>query len=102
MSSTAVDEDVLTKEETEIHFPELYRVILHNDDTTTFEFVVKVLIDIFDKSESEADTITNTVHNDGTALVAIYPFEIAEQKITETTELAKASGFILKVTMEED
>ncbi len=82
--------------------PKRYKVLMHNDDYTSMEFVVDVLMNIFRKSEAEAVRLMHTIHNEKYAVCGIYTKEIAETKIEQTTELARENGFPLKCTMEEE
>jgi ATP-dependent Clp protease adaptor protein ClpS len=82
--------------------PRMYRVVLHNDHYTPMEFVVVVLTSIFHKPQDEAVHLMLTVHHKGRATVARYGREVAEQKVEETTELARTAGHPLRVTMEAD
>jgi len=86
----------------ELEEPKMYRVMLHNDDYTSMDFVVEVLTSIFHKSEQEAVDIMLQVHQKGKGLCGIYTYEIAEAKVWQTKEMAKANEFPLLVTMEED
>lgn len=82
--------------------PKRYKVLMHNDDYTSMEFVVDVLMNIFRKSEAEAVRLMHTIHNENYAVCGVYTKEIAETKIEQTTELARENGFPLKCTMEEE
>lgn len=95
------DELVLTESETRIEEPPLYKVLLHNDDFTTMEFVVHILETVFQRSESEAVRVMLQVHIAGIGVAGIYPYEIAEMKVAKVAELARASEFPLLCTMEE-
>ncbi|ACI20418.1 MULTISPECIES: ATP-dependent Clp protease adapter ClpS [Thermodesulfovibrio] len=90
------------KEEISIDRPELYRVYLLNDDYTTMDFVVYVLMTIFDKSKVEATAIMLHVHKHGKGLAGIYPKEIAETKVYQVESLARAKGFPLKCSIERN
>ncbi|MCH8495056.1 MAG: ATP-dependent Clp protease adaptor ClpS [Balneolales bacterium] len=81
--------------------PPKYAVILLNDNYTTFDFVVKVLVEIFKKSIPEAIKITNDVHKKGKGACGLYPREIAETKIDLVEQLSRANGYPLKCTMEK-
>jgi len=80
--------------------PPLYRVLLHNDDYTTMEFVVDVLESIFRHPPTEANRIMLQVHMQGRGICGTYPFEIAETKVYQVHSRAKEAGFPLKCTME--
>ncbi|GAB5046917.1 ATP-dependent Clp protease adapter ClpS [Thermodesulfovibrio sp. TK110] len=90
------------EEEISIDKPALYRVYLLNDDYTTMDFVVHVLMTIFDKSKVEATRIMLYVHRHGKGLAGIYPKEIAETKVAQVESLARANGFPLKCSIERD
>jgi ATP-dependent Clp protease adaptor protein ClpS len=96
------DTDVLTEQETKLEKPKLFKVILHNDDFTTMDFVVFVLQYVFNRSDAEALTIMLRVHNDGVGVAGIYPYEIAKTKSEKTMNLAKAREFPLLCTVEEE
>ena len=81
--------------------PTKYKVLLHNDDYTTIDFVVDVLVGIFHKNLTQAEAIMMTVHHKGKGVCGIYTYEIAETKVYQVKELAKANGFPLLATMEE-
>lgn len=81
--------------------PPRYAVLLHNDDYTTMEFVIEVLTNDFQKPLTEAEALMLKVHHEGRAVAGIYPFEIAETKVTIVTSKARKFGFPLKLTIEE-
>lgn len=82
--------------------PGMFRVIYINDETTTMEFVIETLISIFGMTDNEAVNITTKIHEDGSAVVAVMPYEIAEQKGIEVTILARSHGFPLQVKLESE
>ncbi len=82
--------------------PPLYKVLLHNDDYTTREFVVLVLRDIFRKSESDAVQIMMHVHNNGVGIAGVYTYEVAEAKVDKTMNLARQFEFPLQMTLEAE
>jgi ATP-dependent Clp protease adaptor protein ClpS len=94
--------EVLTEQETRLEKPKLYKVLLHNDDFTTMDFVVFVLQYVFNRSDAEALTIMLKVHNEGLGVAGIYPYEIATTKAEKTMNLAKAREFPLLCTVEEE
>ena len=79
----------------------MYNVIMHNDDVTTMDFVVYVLVRIFRKSEEDAETLMLKVHNEGSAVVGTYSQDIAQSKANYTMNLAKTNNYPLKLTIEE-
>jgi len=94
--------DVLTESKTKLEKPKLFKVILHNDDFTTMEFVVFVLQYVFNLADAEAFTIMFKVHNDGIGIAGIYPYEIANMKSEKAMNLAKAREYPLLCTVEEE
>jgi ATP-dependent Clp protease adaptor protein ClpS len=97
-----MDGAVLTESETRLEKPKLYKVILHNDDFTTMDFVVFVLNRVFNRSEAESFTIMLKVHNEGVGVAGIYPFEIATMKAEKAMNLARANEYPLLCTVEEE
>lgn len=81
--------------------PRRFKVLLHNDDYTTMEFVVRVLKSIYKKTEAEATTIMLHVHNHGVGICGVYTAEIAETRVAMTHQMARQEGFPLKCSMEE-
>lgn len=82
--------------------PPLYKIIYINDEVTTMEFVVTSLIDYFDYTQDTAMSITHNIHEEGSAVVAILPYEIAEQKGIEVTLEARSQGFPLQIKVEAE
>ena len=82
--------------------PPVFKVILHNDDYTTMEFVVQVLEAVFQKSPAEAFRVMMQVHVEGKGLCGHYPWEIAETKVSTVHELAQSQGFPLRASIEEE
>ena len=95
-------EDVEGEVQEELEDPPLYRVLLHNDDYTTLQFVVEVLMAVFNKSMEEATRIMLNVHERGVGICGIYPFEIAETKVDTVDTLSRENGFPLKCSMERE
>ena len=91
-----------TESKTKLERPPLYKVLLHNDDFTTMEFVVFVLQTIFGQNEDNAIRIMLNVHKLGLGLAGVYTYEVAEMKVEKVTSLAQANEFPLLCTMEED
>ncbi len=81
--------------------PRRFKVLLHNDDYTTMDFVVRILRTVFKKSPDEATRIMFTVHEDGVGVCGIYPAELAEIKVSMVHTLARREGFPLRSSMEE-
>src|SRR5471030_1521684 len=96
------DGDVLTESETKLEKPKLFKVILHNDDFTTMEFVVFVLEYVFMRSQTDAFTIMLKVHTEGMGIAGIYPYEVANMKSEKALNLAKAREYPLLCTVEEE
>lgn len=82
--------------------PPLYKIIYMNDDVTTIEYVIHSLVDYFNYTEDTAAHITKDIHNDGSAVVAILPYEIAEQKGIEVTLDARSKGYPLQIKVEAE
>jgi ATP-dependent Clp protease adaptor protein ClpS len=93
--------EVLEKTRTKTRQPDLFRVILHNDDYTTMEFVVRVLETVFNKATPDAYRIMLQVHHDGHGVCGSYPFEIAETKVETVHDMARQEGFPLRASIEE-
>jgi ATP-dependent Clp protease adaptor protein ClpS len=87
---------------TNIPEPHQYRVVYLNDNVTTMEFVIESLRSVFDYEVDKAMAITQEIHEEGSAVVSILPFEMAEQKGVEVTILARNNGFPLQVKIEPD
>jgi ATP-dependent Clp protease adaptor protein ClpS len=96
------EEGVVTAERPETRTPQRYRVLLHNDDFTTMEFVVEVLVRYFRKAATEATRIMLEVHHRGVGIAGVYTREIAETKIAQVTDAAREQGFPLLLTMEPE
>ena len=82
--------------------PPLYKVVYLNDNQTTYEFVIETLIEYFDYNIETADKITTDIHQAGSAVVAVLPFEIAEQKGIEVTMLARSQQYPLQIKLEPE
>src|SRR5436190_19006733 len=94
--------EVLTERETKLEKPKLFKVILHNDDFTTMDFVVFVLQYVFNRNEPEAFAIMLKVHNEGAGLAGVYPYEIANMKSEKAMNLARSREYPLLCTVEEE
>ena len=82
--------------------PPLFKIIYLNDDKTTVEFVINSLVEHFEYTEDTAEKITLDIHDAGSAVVAILPYEIAEQKGIEVTVSARSEGYPLQIKLEPD
>jgi ATP-dependent Clp protease adaptor protein ClpS len=96
------EESVSSETDQEVDEPPMYKVMLLNDDYTTMEFVVEVLMYVFQKSAEEATQIMLNVHRRGVGVCGIYPLEIAETKVDTVQTLARDNGFPLKCIMERE
>ena len=93
--------DTELEERQQTRVPRMYKVVFHNDDYTTMEYVILVLVQFFHKSETEAFHLMLTVHKKGKAAVGVYPRDVAETKAAEVTSHAKEHGMPLLLTVEE-
>jgi ATP-dependent Clp protease adaptor protein ClpS len=82
--------------------PKKYKVFLLNDDFSTMDFVIDVLVRVFRKSVDEASTIMMNIHNKGKELCGTYTYEIALTKVAQVKSMAREKGFPLKAIMEEE
>lgn len=89
------------KRDEKLKEPDMYRVVLHNDDYTTQEFVVEVLVKVFHKSVVEATRIMLNVHRQGIGQVGVYTYDIAATKVRQVTQMAREREFPLKCSMEK-
>lgn len=96
------DSAVLPETKTRLKKPQLFKVLLHNDDFTTMEFVVFVLRTVFRRSEAESVVIMLKVHNEGIGVAGTYTYEIATQKADKAMSLARAQEYPLLCSVEED
>jgi ATP-dependent Clp protease adaptor protein ClpS len=96
------DTQTATEERVRTEKPRLFRVILHNDDFTTMEFVIRVLTEVFNKAELEATELMFQVHTRGACLAGVYTFEIAETKVHRVQAMADAAEFPFLCTMEPE
>ncbi|HET7697309.1 MAG TPA: ATP-dependent Clp protease adapter ClpS [Vicinamibacterales bacterium] len=97
-----VDGEVLERTRQETKKPELFKVLLLNDDYTTMDFVVEILETVFNKAPAEAYRIMMAVHTQGQGLCGVYPYEVAETKVATVVDLARGNGFPLRATMEPE
>jgi len=96
--------EIEVKEKTKVQLepPALWKVVFLNDDKTPMELVIELLTGIFKHSELKAKEITLEIHETGSSIVGIYPFEIAEQKGIEATTVARQNGSPLRITVEQE
>ena len=86
----------------DLNEPRRYKVIIYNDDFTSMEFVVHVLVTVFMKSQPEAETLMLTVHHSDKAVVGIYTYDIAMSKVQKATRMARDAGFPLRLTCDPE
>ncbi len=91
-----------TRPDKKVQRPRLYKVLMHNDDYTTRDFVVWVLQTIFHKDENDAVRVMLHVHHNGVGVAGLYTREVAETKIAKTERLARENEFPLRLTMEPE
>ncbi len=98
------DESVVIEPQSDqqVERPRMWRVLLHNDDYTTQDFVVWVLETIFNKELSEAFDIMMSVHRTGMGIAGVYTYDVAQTKVKTTRQLAEEHEFPLLVTMEAE
>jgi len=88
--------------EIDVEEPKKYVVFLLNDDFSTMDFVIDVLVNVFRKSLSEAESIMLTVHNNGKAVCGTYTQEIAYTKVSQVSSMARKAGYPLKAIAQEE
>lgn len=91
-----------TRERVRIEEPRRYKVLFHNDDFTTMEFVTEVLRVVFNKPADEAVTLMMKVHREGQAVVGVYSYDMAMTKAAQATSMARRDGFPLQITCEPE
>lgn len=82
--------------------PSKYKVVFLNDDKTPMEWVIGLLVQIFKHTDQTARDLTLTIHNEGSAVVGIYTYEIAEQKAVEATNVSREQGFPLQIRLDKE
>lgn len=100
--STVADIQLDEKIKIKITEPKRYKVVVLNDDHTPIDFVIEVMITIFKHTQETAKDLTLKVHNEGSAIVGVYSYEIAEQKGLEATQLARQLGFPLQIKVDQE
>ena len=101
-SKTEIDVAVKSRTRVEMSPPREHKVIYLNDEVTPMDFVVQSLMEIFEHDFGTAEVLTTRVHEEGSAVVAVLPFEIAEHKGIEVTISARTNGFPLQVKIEPE
>ena len=94
----AVDEKI----KVDVQPPKMWKVVFLNDNVTPMELVIDILVGIFKHNQESAKKITLEIHNDGSGVAGVYPFEIAEHLAVESTHVAKRNGSPLKVQVEQE
>ncbi len=100
--STQTDVIIDTKTQKEIKEPSRYKVLMLNDDHTPMDWVIDLLTSVFKHNRESSIELTMTVHNEGSAVVGIYTYEIAEQKVVDSIKASRQRGFPLQLTLEEE
>jgi ATP-dependent Clp protease adaptor protein ClpS len=90
------------RQRTDLREPRRYKVTIYNDDFTTMEFVVMILVQVFFKTEAEAEALMLQVHHSDKALVGIYSYDVATSKKQKATNMAREAGFPLRLTVEPE
>jgi len=100
--TTDIIVDKKSKTTSKLKEPSKYKVIVCNDDQTSVEFVISMLVSVFKHNEKSAIALTLAIHNKGSAVAGIYSFEVAEQKAVDGTNLARAQGYPLIIKVEPE
>lgn len=101
-SNTQFSDQTNSDVQVEFDVPPQYKVLFFNDDYTTMEFVVEVLMDDFNKTFEEASAVMLEIHKSGKGVAGVYPYDIAATKARSAQNKARAQGFPLQITVEED
>jgi ATP-dependent Clp protease adaptor protein ClpS len=98
-----METNIVTKPKSKVNVkkPKHYKVVMYNDDYTTMEFVINVLVTVFNKKLLEAEKIMLDVHERGKGVAGIYSYDIAITKVSTAMSMAKEQGFPFKLTVEE-
>ena len=94
--------EIELNDELDLQEPNKYKVFLLNDDFSTMDFVIDILVKVFRKSVDEASVIMINIHNNGKEICGTYSYEIAGTKVAQVKAMAREKGFPLKATMEEE
>ena len=97
-----IEQEIVSDTNEDLQEPPMYKVLLLNDDYTTMDFVVEILMYVFHKSIETATQIMLNVHRDGKGLCGVYTFDVAETKVLTVEALARERGFPLKCAMEKE
>jgi ATP-dependent Clp protease adaptor protein ClpS len=101
-TDTVIEKKTTTTTNRKVKEPSKYKVIVCNDDVTPVEFVVAMLVSVFNHEERQALNLTLAVHNKGSAVAGVYSYEIAEQKVLDATNMARLNGYPLVTKMEAE
>lgn len=96
-----LDTQGLEKEKIRIKKPSKFKVIMYNDDFTSMDFVIYILVKIFNKDNDEAFNLMMNVHKGGSAIVGVYSYDIAKTKVEKSLSLAKDEGYPFRIKVEE-
>lgn len=102
MTDSAVETKTKIQIREDLKEPGMFKLIYLNDNQTSMDFVIETLVELFDYSANTAEKITYDIHEEGSAVVAVLPYEIAEQKGIEVTVSARSNGYPLQVKLEPD
>ena len=104
MDKYIMETNIVTKQKDKVKIkkPKNYKVVMYNDDYTTMEFVINILVSVFNKKIVEAEKIMLDVHERGKGIAGIYSHDIAITKVSTAMSMAKENGFPFKLIVEED
>jgi len=94
------DPSIAIADKVKLEPPKMYKVVLHNDDYSTMEFVIHVLMKFFSKNYDEAHAVMLKIHHDGVGICGIYTFEVAESKSSKVNSYSRGKGHPLKSSIE--
>lgn len=97
----SIKEEVETQGDLAVIEPKMYMVIMLNDDYTSMEFVIEVLMKVFHKEYHEAEVIMMDIHKKGRGTCGVFTYEVAETKVMQVSKLAREQGYPLKAVIEE-